>query len=167
MPTKKYTLSRLGDVTKIKMSCPVCYDQPPTCQLVCGHSFCYQCVGTWYQKGTETCPMCRASMCFHGMRETKNRWDAERREGVLEEFVEYLMGDLEESEYLMDVLEFVYERYNTMLRVCPDIDHEVLSIILRNPYFKIDVRRVRVEDDVPTYKRYLMVPKTAWGVMNF
>ena len=111
--------------------------------------------------------MCRAPMCFHGMRDIKNIWDEERREGVLEEFVEYLMEDLGESEYLMDVLEFVYERYNTLVGVCPWIDHELLGFILRSPYFKIDVKRVRIEDDVPTYMRYLMVPKTAWGVMNF
>jgi hypothetical protein len=104
-------------------------------------------------------------MCFHGMRDTKRIWDEERREGVLEEFVNYLMMDLGHSEYMMDVLEFVYDRYNTLTRVCPDIDHDILGIILRNPYFKIDVRRVPIEDDVPTYMRHLMIPKTAWGVM--
>ena len=108
--------------------------------------------------------MCRGPMCFHGMRETKSKWDEERREGVLEEFVEYLMGGLGYSEYLVDVLEFVYERYNTVTRVFPGIDHELLGFILRNPYFRLDVRRVRVEDDVPTYVRNLMVPKTAWGL---
>jgi len=149
------------------MACSVCYERVPTNQLTCGHSFCYHCVKTWYQKGTETCPMCRAPMCFRGMRDIKNTWDEERREGVLEEFVEYLMEDLGESEYLMDVLEFVYERYNTLVRVCPWIDHELLGFILGSPHFKIDVKRVRIEDDVPTYMRYLMVPKTAWGVMNF
>ena len=149
------------------MECPVCYEVQPPCELTCGHSFCYQCVKTWYQKGTETCPMCREGMCFRGMRESKYNWDMERREGVLEEIVEYLMEDLGDSEYLMDVLEFVYDRYNTLVRVCPGIDHGLLGYILRSPYFSIDVRRVRIEDDVPTYMRYLMVPKTAWGVMNF
>jgi len=153
--------------SKIKMSCSVCYEAQPQCGLVCGHSFCYRCVKTWYQKGTETCPMCRAPMCFRGMRDIKNTWDVERREGVLEEFVEYVMGDEGEIEYLMDVLKFVYDRYNTLVRVCPGIDHEFLGFILGSPHFKIDVKRVRIEDDVPTYMRYLMVPKTAWGVMNF
>lgn len=153
--------------SKIKMSCSVCYEAQPQCGLVCGHSFCYRCVKTWYQKGTETCPMCRAPMCFRGMRDIKNTWDVERREGVLEEFVEYVMGDEGEIEYLMDVLKFVYDRYNTLMRVCPGIDHEFLGFILGSPHFKIDVKRVRIEDDVPTYMRYLMVPKTAWGVMNF
>ena len=147
------------------MTCPVCYDREPVCQFMCGHSFCYQCVKTWYQKGSETCPMCRAGMCFRGMRDVTREWDMERREGVLEEFVEYLMEDLEDSEYLMDVLKFVYERYNTLVMVCPDIDHEMVGFILRSPYFKLDVRRVRVHDEVPTYMKYLMVPKTSWGVM--
>jgi hypothetical protein len=100
------------------------------------------------------------------MRETKNMWDDERREEVLHEFVEYLMEDLGHSEYIMDVLEFVYDRYNTLMRVCPDIDHEFLGFVLRNPYFKFDVRRIKVEDDVPTYMRNLMVSNTAWGVMH-
>lgn len=37
--------------------------------------------------GEQTCPM-----CFRGMRDLKERWDVERREGVLEEFVDELMG---------------------------------------------------------------------------
>lgn len=108
--------------------------------------------------------MCRGPMCFHGMRSAISQWDAERREEVLHEFVSYLMEDLGHSEYLMDVLEFVYDRYNTLIRVCPGIDHEFLGFVLRNPYFKIDVRRVPIQDDVPTYVRNLMVPKTAWGL---
>jgi len=98
------------------------------------------------------------------MRGIISKWDAERREGVLYEFVEYLMGGLGYSEYLVDVLEFVYERYNMVTRVCPGIDHELLGFILRNPYFRLDVRRVPIQDDVPTYMRNLMVPKTAWGL---
>lgn len=146
------------------MSCPVCYEAQPQCSLVCGHSFCYQCVKTWYQKGSTTCPMCRGGMCFRGFRESKIRWDMERREGILEEFVSFLMDDLGGSEYLMDVLEFVHERFNTVVRVYPDIDDELLAFIIRAPCFRLDVRRISVEYDVPTYMRYLMVPKTAYGV---
>ena len=147
------------------MECPVCYERSQSpCRFVCGHSFCYQCVKTWYQKGSSTCPMCRGDMCFRGLREVKRGWDDERREGVLEEFVEYVMEDMEECEYMVDVLEYVYERYNTLVRMYPGIDHEILWYVLRSPYFRLDVRRVWVEDEFPTYMRYLMVPKTAYGV---
>lgn len=106
--------------------------------------------------------MCRASMCFRGFRESKDRWDRERREGVLESFIEELMEDT--CEYMMDVLAFVYDRYNTLVRYYPTIGDELLAFVLRSPYFMIHVRRLRVSDEFPTYMRYLMVPKTSYGV---
>ena len=145
--------------------CPVCYEIPEKkCDFLCGHSFCYQCVKTWYQKGTETCPMCRTPMRFHGMLGYKKGWDSEMREKVLESFVEYLLEDLANSEYLLDVLNFVHSRYNTLIKICPDIDPDLLGVILRNPYFKLNVKRIRIHDDIPTYMNYLLVPKTAYGV---
>lgn len=143
----------------------MCYDGFTTpCEFLCGHSFCYQCVKTWYQKGTSTCPMCRGGMCFRGMRGVKQEWEDEMREGVLHDFIDFLIEDLGNSEYGMDVLSFVYERYNTLLKICPEIDEGTLAYILRAPYFTIKLKRMGWE--VPTYMRYLMVPKTAWGVMD-
>jgi hypothetical protein len=98
------------------------------------------------------------------MRECKHGWNLEMREDVLETFVEYLLDDLADSEYLLDVLEFVHSIYNTLIKVCPDIDPDLLGVILRNPYFKINVRIIKIHDDIPTYMKYLMVPKTAYGV---
>ncbi len=148
--------------------CPVCYEESAApCVFVCGHSFCYQCVKTWYQKGSVTCPMCRSEMCFRGMRSLVGNWDHERREMVLEECVERLMVDddlVEDSDFLMGILKFVYDRYNMLISVCPDIDHNMIEFMLLSPELKLDVRRVRVYDEVPTYMMYLMVPKTAYGV---
>jgi hypothetical protein len=104
-------------------------------------------------------------MCFRGFRDLKERWDVERREGVLEEFVDELMGV--ECEYMMDVLAFVYDRYNTLVRYYPRIGDELLAFVLRSPYFRIHVRRLKVSDEFPTYMRYLMVPKTSYGVLSF
>ena len=47
------------------MECPVCYTQEAECNLVCGHSFCYQCMNNWYQKFEKhNCPLCRQSIRF-------------------------------------------------------------------------------------------------------
>ena len=47
------------------MECPVCYAPETKCKLVCGHSFCYQCINHWYQEfGKRTCPMCREDIQF-------------------------------------------------------------------------------------------------------
>src|SRR6056300_240510 len=98
------------------MECPVCYDGFTTpCEFLCGHSFCYQCVKTWYQKGTSTCPMCRGGMCFRGMRGVKQEWEDEMREGVLHEFIDFLIAELGNSVCAMEVLSVVYERYNPLL----------------------------------------------------
>jgi Ring finger domain len=60
------------------MECSVCYCNVPNCKLVCGHSFCRDCVKTWYLKGAEaTCPMCRKNLYFKRMPIKKWRRDAE------------------------------------------------------------------------------------------
>jgi hypothetical protein len=47
------------------MECPVCYTSKAKYKLVCGHSFCYQCITHWYQEcGSHTCPMCRQDISF-------------------------------------------------------------------------------------------------------
>ena len=47
------------------MECPVCYTPKAKYNLVCGHSFCYQCITHWYQEcGSHTCPMCRKDISF-------------------------------------------------------------------------------------------------------
>ena len=47
------------------MECPVCYKPEAYCNLMCGHSFCYQCLYYWYQECKKyTCPMCRESLCI-------------------------------------------------------------------------------------------------------
>jgi hypothetical protein len=47
------------------MECPVCYTSQAKYKLVCGHSFCYQCITHWYQEcGSHTCPMCREDISF-------------------------------------------------------------------------------------------------------
>ena len=149
------------------MECPVCYECEARCEFVCGHSFCYQCVKSWYQKGSSTCPMCRSSMCFRGVVGAKRAWDLEKRESLLEAVVEELFNDIEDYgdyEYGVDVLEIIYDRFNSITDTFPYIDEETLDFVLRNPWINIQEKRVLEYHDIPTYMKYLMVSKTAYGV---
>jgi len=144
--------------------CPICYEcECECCDFTCGHSFCYRCVKTWYQKGTETCPLCRAEMCFFGMRELKRAWDDEMREDVLTYVVESVFKELEPN-IVLGALKYVYERYNTLMEMYPDTRHEIIGFILMSPHIKFDAIVIRVMDDIPTYMKNLMIPKTSYGV---
>lgn len=149
------------------MECPVCYECEARCTFVCGHSFCYRCVKTWYQKGSATCPMCRNAMCFRGVVEAKRSWEREKKDAVLAEVLEELMEDIEEEgdfEYAVDMLGIVHERYNKIMEDYPDTDDETLSYILRAPWVNIvDPECIWPPQDVPTHERNLMVSKTAYG----
>ena len=53
------------------MECPVCYVPNAKYRLVCGHSFCYQCISHWCQEcHSHTCPMCRKDIQFENFGDT-------------------------------------------------------------------------------------------------
>ena len=57
------------------MECPVCYERPLSLKLSCGHSFCKECVKSWYSaKNDCTCPMCRAPLDFKGFKFVQMLW---------------------------------------------------------------------------------------------
>ena len=152
------------------MECTICYESAARCEFVCGHSFCYQCVKTWYQKGSQTCPMCRGGMCFRGVLDAKREWDCEKREVVLAGVVEDILGDIEDYEdyeYGVDMLGLVYDRYNKVIEEFPGIDGDTLDMVLRVPWIDLDGPKVRTYHDVPTYLRYLMVSRTSYGVKRY
>ena len=103
--------------------CPVCYANDAKCKLVCGHSFCYQCVKNWYHKASEpTCPMCRANMYFRGMRSRVCEWEEEREEehneSVLSEAFDFILENAEDFEDMEDVmyeLMDIQERYHLIV----------------------------------------------------
>ena len=99
-------------------------------------------------------------MCFAGVRHAKREWDTERREKILESVVE----DLLDLVYDVDMLEFMYYRFNMIVRCYPHIDDWTLDYILRHPWIYVDVDRVHVYYEPPTYLATLMVSKTAYGL---
>jgi len=88
------------------MECAVCYCNASNCKLVCGHSFCRQCVKDWYQKGSEqTCPMCRHKLYFKGMYKLLPVWEEERfeqqRDEAFAEAIDQIFAEDEDGDTLM------------------------------------------------------------------
>jgi hypothetical protein len=103
-------------------------------------------------------------MCFAGVRHAKREWDLERREKILESVVDEILNDPEDLVYGVDMLEFMYDRFNAVIRYYPSIDDWTLDYILRHPWIYVDVERVRIFHEVPTYMEYIMISKTSYGV---
>ena len=81
------------------MECPVCYSDKASCALVCGHSFCKDCVKTWYYKCDEpSCPMCRRTLYFKGMHKVVDAWDNERAIKKNEEAFSQAFDDIFDEE---------------------------------------------------------------------
>lgn len=79
--------------------CEVCYAAKSHCKLVCGHSFCFECVKKWYNKGSaQNCPMCRAPIYFKGMYKKRQEWVEEAYQTKVNEvFSEHFDATLEEG----------------------------------------------------------------------
>lgn len=83
------------------MECPVCYTNDAKCKLVCGHSFCHECVKNWYIKGGgEGCPMCRQKLYFKGMYKKQEEWDDEYYEKEFETVFSENLDDILSDEHL-------------------------------------------------------------------
>ena len=92
----------------------MCYSASAHCKLVCGHSFCYQCVKQWYHRGAEqNCPMCRAPIYFKGLYKKQGEWAEEAYETkVSEVFNEYFNLVLEDGvEYAKDFAKIFHSSY--------------------------------------------------------
>ena len=86
--------------------CSICYENNPSCRLICGHVFHHSCIKEWYILGqNKGCPMCRNSICFRGMYKMKKKWDDEHKEKqfseVYDRYVHRLLENTnEELSYL-------------------------------------------------------------------
>ena len=82
------------------MECAVCYTNTSSCNLVCGHSFCRDCVKSWYYKSEcdPTCPMCRSKMYFKGMYKIVPKWEEDRLQKVQEEAFAEVFDNIIESD---------------------------------------------------------------------
>lgn len=83
---------------EIKMEeCVMCCTNPSNCNLICGHSFCRDCVKTWYLKCKlePTCPNCRHKLYFKGMYKMTDTWEEEaetmKNEDAFNEAFDYIL----------------------------------------------------------------------------
>ena len=166
-------------VSQEAMECPVCYTCDANCHLVCGHSFCKDCVKNWYFKsqGEEcNCPMCRSPLYFRGMWRIGNKWDEERIEqqytSVFNEAFEEIMEDVDpECEYsrwlAMTMLEDMQTKFNKLTSNIDDgyYDEEELLYLISNFTISIGAPKEKYDPaDIPTYVKNLFVPKTEQSV---
>ena len=79
----------------VSMECPVCYTCNANCHLVCGHSFCRDCVKEWWMKSSEcNCPMCRSPLYFKGLYSKQKEWKEEREKNILQSAYSTLFNEL-------------------------------------------------------------------------
>lgn len=78
--------------------CPVCLENNATCQLVCKHAFCTQCLKDWHTKGNCTCPMCRRDIYFKGFWKVRDRWNEEHEQEKFDEAYGKCIDDLFEDD---------------------------------------------------------------------
>ena len=90
------------------MECPVCYRTHTDYNLICGHSFCYQCITHWYQEcENNTCPMCRQDIIFIDEGDTREIHIQCNSEATIDDYLHfhellerYKGFDIKDVEYL-------------------------------------------------------------------
>lgn len=130
----------------------MCYDACAGCTLICGHAFCHSCVRQWYESSADpTCPMCRGSLYFRGMRRCVERWDAEavdkQRADIWDEIITFVI----EIGCGIPILRWAEDRF----KYCDDVD-----IILDSDIeFEISNTKTHMVHDPFTWMSLLFVTK--------
>ena len=152
--------------------CPVCYEGGATCRFICNHTFCHDCVRKWYENGSNSCPMCRRSMCFRGITKMKRDWDRRRKISMFTNLINEVFDDLCETDdmcFFVQCLQILQERFNYMFSKYTDLDMETFEWVLRMSWFSVDFLMNETNHrfyEHPTFTKYLLVSDTVYGVKN-
>jgi len=122
-----------------KMECAVCYEKSARCKLVCGHSFCSDCVKTWYTKGSGTCPMCRKKI--HYRRMPLKKWSEEAKENEKQAIFEESVNEYLEYYPDIGVLDELQRTFRAIKESC---DAEDIDYILNETADYYSDRRVHL-----------------------
>lgn len=160
------------------MECPVCYTNNATCKIVCGHTFCSECVKEWYMKchhDHQDCPMCRGPLYFKGMEKFRDRWQEEKIENMYQRVFDATFDSIIEScsdgdpmGICMAILEQMQDKYN-ILTNDPEgwYDEEELAFLLNDVFMDVyEPKKQFVPRDVHPYEKNLFISKQAIRIPN-
>ena len=163
-------------VSQAVMECPVCYCNDATCSLVCGHSFCGQCIKEWWLKSDnecQGCPMCRRPIYFRGMKSKVEQWDGERREQVAErvyarvfdEIVEDIDDELSAGIAMFTL--YAFDEQFAKMKYIDDISEEELFEMASNIFIDWITENPPPEfDEIRTFEHMLFVPKKKTAITH-
>ena len=133
--------------------CPVCFFHDTDVKLVCGHSFCRQCVKKWYAT-SHTCPMCRQNIYFKGLYRIKRVWEKETRDARVSDIFNVHMDeifdlDLDPGRLLFAIACFEHQFNSLKNLVSVDsIEYMLDNFMFVCPY----IEKITVYDDNPLLK---------------
>ncbi len=143
------------------MECPVCYCSQANCKLVCGHSFCMQCIKNWYTKCPETasCPMCRKMLYFRGINNKVTEWEEEHRDNLFQKIFEENLDDIfsEIDSRTMLALSFLSSRFDIMRKYDLDLTEDDINFLIFNDYSVI--KMTREFRDIQQWKKFIKISK--------
>jgi hypothetical protein len=152
--------------------CPICYDREATCRFICKHAFCYQCTQQWYERGSDSCPLCRRSICFKGITQMKRLWDRRAKDVLFADLIDELADDLHTTDDITlfaDCLCFMQERFNYIMSKYAYVDLDTFHCLIRFTWIGVDfmMNAPRIMFyEYATFMKYLFISNTGYGVKN-
>ena len=135
------------------MECPVCYKTHTECKLVCGHSFCYQCITHWYQDcENNTCPMCRKDISFECNGDVREVHIQCNRYATVDDFI--VFHELLDDYRGMDIKDIEYLRSQEWVRY-------VMEYRVKNQYYTKYIYHGLQGTEKACYKKRQEKPKAS------
>ncbi len=162
VPSPRRCAKQLTAELNSEMECSVCYCETATCNLTCGHSFCFSCVKEWYHKCSEpTCPMCRKTLNFKGLHRLQEKWTEDAKQQKIDDlFGEYLDDMLDGCtwlNFLMFEIEYTQKRLHQISEW--DFDKDLFEAVMYDAIQLVISNEDSGYDETKTFEHTLFVPK--------
>lgn len=145
------------------MECSVCYSDTANCNLTCGHSFCFSCVKAWYHKCSEpTCPMCRKSLNFRGLRRLEEKWNEDARVQKIDDlFGEFIDEALDGCDWLDFVMIEIEEAQKRLIQIDGwEFERDIFEAVMYDTINLVTSSDLRAYDEPRTFEHTLFAPKS-------